>query len=41
MIKNRKVKDHCYYTSKYRGTADSICNLKYSLPKEFHLVFHH
>ena len=28
-----KVRDHCYYTGEYRGTVDSICNLKYSVPK--------
>ena len=24
---HRKVKDHCYYTGKYRGPAHLICNL--------------
>ena len=28
-----KVRDHCYYTGEYRGAVDSICNLKYSVPK--------
>ena len=41
MNKNyRKVKDQCHYTGKYRGAAHSICNLKYSIPKEFPAVFH-
>ena len=35
-----KVRDHCHYTGEYRGTVHSICNLKYSLPKEFPIVFH-
>ena len=35
-----KVKDHCHYTGKYRGAAYSICNLKYSIPKKIHVVFH-
>ena len=30
-----KVRDLCHYTGEYRG-ADSICNLKYSLPKMFY-----
>ena len=28
-----KVRDH-YYTDGYRGAAYSICNSKYSIPKE-------
>ena len=23
-----KVRDHCYYTGKYRGAPQSICNLR-------------
>ena len=37
--KYRKVRDHCHYTGEYRGAAHSICNLKYSVPKEVPLVF--
>ena len=39
-IKYRKVKDHCHYTGKYRGTAHNICNLRYKTPKEIPIVFH-
>ena len=35
-----KFRDHCYYIGKYRGGADSICCLKYSVPKETPEVFH-
>ena len=35
-----KVRDHCHYTGKYRGSAHSICNLKYKVPKEIPAVFH-
>ena len=34
-----KVRDHCYYPRKYRGTADSECSLKYSVPKKFLYFF--
>ena len=37
--KYRKVRDHCHYTGEYRGAAHSMCNLKYSVPKEVPLVF--
>ena len=39
-IKYRKVRDHCHYTSKYRGAAHDICNLRYIIPKEIPVVFH-
>ena len=35
-----KFRDHCHYTGKYRGTAHSICNLKYSVPKQSTIAFH-
>ena len=38
--KYRKVRDHCHYTGKYRGAAHSICNLKYSLPRNFPIASH-
>ena len=38
--KQQKVKDHCHYTSKYRGAAHNICNLRYKVPKEIPVVFH-
>ena len=38
--KHYKVRDHCHYTGKYRGTAHNICNLRYKIPKEIPVVFH-
>ena len=35
-----KVRDHCYYTGKYRGAAHKICNLMYNIPREITVVFH-
>ena len=37
--KHSTVRDHCHYTVKYRGAGHSICNLKYSVPKEIPIVF--
>ena len=38
--KYHKVRDHCHYTGEYRGAAHSICNLKYSIPKNISIAFH-
>ena len=38
--KYQKVRDHCHYAGEYRGAAHSICNLKYSVPKNICVVFH-
>ena len=37
--KCRKVSNHCHNARKYGGSAHSICNLKYSDPKEISIVF--
>ena len=37
--KNYKVRDHCHYTSKYKGAAHNVCNLRYKVPKEIPVVF--
>ena len=39
-INYQKVRDHCYYTGKYRGGARSICNLKFIVPNEISVVFY-
>ena len=35
-----KVRDHCHYTRKFRGSAYSIFNLSYKVPGEIPVVFH-
>ena len=37
---DKKIRDHCHYTGKYRGAAHNICNLRYKIPKETPVVFH-
>ena len=37
---NRKVRDHCHYTGKFRGAAHNICNLRYKILKKIPIVFH-
>ena len=36
----KKVRDHCHFTGKYRGTAHSIWNLRYKVPYEIPVQFH-
>ena len=36
----KKVRDHCHYTKKFRGAAQSVCNLRYKVPKEIPIVSH-
>ena len=40
VINYQKVRDHCHYTGKYRGPANSICNLKFNVPNEIPVVFY-
>ena len=36
----RTVRDHCHCTSKYRGPAHDICNLRFNVSNEIPVVFH-
>ena len=36
----KKVRDHCHYTEKVRGSALSIWNLRYKLPKIIPIVIY-
>ena len=36
----KKVRDHCHFTGKFRGTAHSICNLNYKVPQEIPVKIH-
>ena len=38
--KDIKVRDHCHYTSEFRGPAHQICNLRYKVPSFIPVVFH-
>ena len=38
--KNKKVRDHCHYTSLYQGAAQNNCNLKYRIPDHIPIVFY-
>ena len=37
---NPKVRDHCHYTSRYRGPAHMKCNLQYKIPSYIPIIFH-
>ena len=36
----KKVRDHCYYTGKYRGAVHNECNLRYKVYKKIPVIFH-
>ena len=38
--RNPKVRDHCHYSSLYRGAAHVTCNLQYKIPSYIPVVFH-
>ena len=37
---NPEVRDHCHYTSKYRGSAHRNCNLRFKIPIYIWVIFH-
>ena len=37
---NKKVRDDCHFTEKYRGAAHNNCNLNYKISKNIPVVFH-
>ena len=39
-FKDNKVRDHCHYTGRYRGSACNSCNLKYKKPNFIPVFFH-
>ena len=38
-LKICKVRDHCHDAGKYKSAANSICNLRHSVPKSIPLAF--
>ena len=38
--KDPKVRDHCHYTSRYRGQAHRNCNLRYQIPSYIPVIAH-
>ena len=38
--KQKKVRDHCHFTGKFRGAAHNICNLQFKKPKFTPVIFH-
>ena len=37
---DRKVRDHCHFTGKFRGAAHNKCNLQFRKPKFIPIAFH-
>ena len=35
-----KIKDHCYYSGKYKRAAHVVCSKKCKIPKEIPIIFH-
>ena len=38
--KQRKCRDHCHFTGKYKGAAHSICSLKFNVSTKIPVDFH-
>ena len=38
--REKKVRDHCHFTGKYRGAAHAKCNLQFKKPKFTPVIFH-
>ena len=39
-LDEKKVRDHCHITGKFRGAAHSQCNLKLKIPKKIPIISH-
>ena len=37
---DKKVRDHCHFTGKYRGATHKKCNMNYKITKNIPIVFH-
>ena len=37
---DEKVRDHCYITGKFRGSAHWDCNINFQLTKKIYVIFH-
>ena len=37
---NKKVRDHCHITSKFRGAGHWSCNINFQLTKNVPVIFH-
>ena len=38
--KQKKVRDHCHFTGKFRGAAHNLCNLQFKKPKFTPVIFY-
>ena len=37
---DKKVRDHCHFTGKYRGAVHSKCNMNYKITKNIPIISH-